>query len=118
MLIIFRMLQNIFSCYLTNFFFKKIDENFILLRNFFFQNLFLSESSRNQIKKISTFKYLLVVYICSQQKNLILANRFNRVIQLYKLKISFLVYILVLSNRTAMHKHFYRTESDFFVCLS
>ena len=75
MLIIFRMLQNIFSCYLTNFFFKKIDENFILLRNFFFQNLFLSESSRNQIKKISTFKYLLVVYICSEQKNFITANR-------------------------------------------
>ena len=38
-------------------------------------------------------------------------------IQLYELKISFLVYMLVLSNRTAMHKHFYRTESDFF-CLS
>ena len=41
----------------------------------FFQNLFLSESSRNQIKKISTFKYLLVVYICSEQKIFIVANR-------------------------------------------
>ena len=57
--------------------FKKVNENFILLGKFFFQNLFLSESSRNQIKKISTFKYLLVVYICSEQKYFIIANRFN-----------------------------------------
>ena len=65
MLIIFLMLQNIFSCYLTNFFFKKIDENFILLRNFFFQNLFLSESSRNQIKKIFQLFFKNVVVIVS-----------------------------------------------------
>ena len=35
---------------------------FLLLQNFFFQNLFLSGSSRNLIKKISLFKRYLVVY--------------------------------------------------------
>ena len=48
----------------------------------FFQNLFLSESSRNQIIKISTFKYLLVVYICSEQKIFIVANR-STVLELF-----------------------------------
>ena len=35
---------------------------FLLLQNFFFQNLFLSGSSRNLIKIISLFKRYLVVY--------------------------------------------------------
>ena len=39
----------------------------------FFQNLFLSESSRNSIKKFFIFLNFLVVYLCSEQKFLDLA---------------------------------------------
>ena len=43
----------------------------------FFQNLFLSESSRNFIKKISFFKKNLVVILGSEQKFLQTTNLIN-----------------------------------------
>ena len=64
---------------LFNWFFslKKVNENFILLKKFFSKFIFLWKFKKSN-KKNSTFKYILVVYICSEQKNLIPANCFNR----------------------------------------
>ena len=41
---------------------------FFFYLGFFFQNLFLSESSRNWIKNFLIFFKFLVVYLCSEQK--------------------------------------------------